>query len=222
VATVAFTAALVAEATGGRLAAGSPDAVFSGVSIDSRTTNAGALFVAIQGDRFDGHEFVTSALSQGASGLLVSQPIEVPAGVAVIAVPDTLQALQDLARDIRRRSRAIVVAITGSAGKTSTKELTADLLATRYRVFPQQGQPQQSHRLAALAHQLSAGYDMAVVELGMNHAAKSARSSASPSRTCGSGPMSATRTSGSSARAMPWLLRKPRFSKRPPHPRCRC
>jgi UDP-N-acetylmuramoyl-tripeptide--D-alanyl-D-alanine ligase len=94
VATVALTAALVAEATGGRLAAGSPDAVFSGLSIDSRTTAAGALFVAIQGDRFDGHEFVTNALSQGASGLMVSQPIDAPPGVAVIAVPDTLQALQ--------------------------------------------------------------------------------------------------------------------------------
>ena len=170
VATVAFTAALVAEATGGRLAAGSPDAVFSGVSIDSRTTNAGALFVAIQGDRFDGHEFVTNALSQGASGLMVSQPIEAPAGVAVIAVPDTLQALQDLAREIRRRSRAIVVAITGSAGKTSTKELTADLLATRYRVFRNKGNRNNHIGLPLSLTELSAGYDMAVVELGMNHA----------------------------------------------------
>ena len=92
VATVAFTAALVAEATGGRLAAGSPDAVFAGVSIDSRTTAAGALFVAIQGDRFDGHEFVAKALSQGASGLMVSQPVEAPPGAVVVAVPDTLLA----------------------------------------------------------------------------------------------------------------------------------
>ena len=95
VATVAFTAALVAEATGGRLAAGSPDAVFAGVSIDSRTTAAGALFVAIQGDRFDGHEFVTNALSRGASGLLVSQPMEPPPDVSLITVPDTLRRIQE-------------------------------------------------------------------------------------------------------------------------------
>ncbi len=171
VATVAFTAALVAEATGGRLAAGSPDAVFTGVSIDSRTTAAGALFVAIQGDRFDGHEFVTNALSRGASGLLVSQPTEAAAETSSsIAVPDTLQALQDLAREIRRRSRTIVVAITGSAGKTSTKELTADLLATRYRVFRNKGNLNNHIGLPLSLTELAAGYDMAVVELGMNHA----------------------------------------------------
>ena len=170
VATVAFTAALVAEATGGRLAGGSPETVFAGVSIDSRTTAAGALFVAIQGDRFDGHEFVTSALAQGASGLMVSQPVQVPANVAVITVPDTLQALQDLAREIRRQSRTIVVAITGSAGKTSTKELTADLLATRYRVFRNKGNLNNHIGLPLSLTELSAGYDMAVVELGMNHA----------------------------------------------------
>lgn len=170
VATVAFTAALVAEATGGRLQAGSPDAVFTSVSIDSRTTGMSALFVAIQGDRFDGHEFLTTALSQGATGLLVSQPIAAPPGVAVIAVADTLQALQDLAREIRRRSRATVIAITGSAGKTSTKELTADLLATRYRVFRNKGNLNNHIGLPLSLTELSAGYDMAVVELGMNHA----------------------------------------------------
>jgi UDP-N-acetylmuramoyl-tripeptide--D-alanyl-D-alanine ligase len=170
VATVSLTAALVTEATGGSLAAGSPDAVFAGVSIDSRTTASGALFVAIQGDRYDGHEFVADALSRGASGLMVSQPVEAPAGVAVISVPDTLQALQNLARDIRRRSRATVVAITGSAGKTSTKELTADLLAARYRVFRNKGNLNNHIGLPLSLTELSAGYDMAVVELGMNHA----------------------------------------------------
>jgi UDP-N-acetylmuramoyl-tripeptide--D-alanyl-D-alanine ligase len=170
VATVALTAAFVAEATGGRLAAGSPDAVFAGVSIDSRTTAAGALFVAIQGDRFDGHAFVEAALSQGASGLMVSQPIEAPGTIATITVPDTLRALQDLAQNIRRRSRATVIAITGSAGKTSTKELTADLLATRYRVYRNKGNLNNHIGLPLSLTELSAGYDMAVVELGMNHA----------------------------------------------------
>ena len=170
VATVACTAALVAEATGGRLVAGSPEAVFTGVSIDSRTTAAGALFVAIRGDRYDGHEFVEGALSRGATGVMASEPIEAPANVAVIAVPDTLEALQNLAREIRRRSRSTVIAITGSAGKTSTKELTADLLATRYRVFRNKGNLNNHIGLPLSLSELSSGYDMAVVELGMNHA----------------------------------------------------
>lgn len=170
VATVECTAALVAEATKGRLVAGSPEAAFTSVSIDSRTTAVGALFVAIRGDRYDGHEFVTDALARGATGLMVSQPVEAPPNVGVVAVEDTVDALQDLAREIRRRSRTVVVAITGSAGKTSTKELTADLLATRYRVFRNKGNLNNHIGLPLSLSELSAGYDMAVVELGMNHA----------------------------------------------------
>src|SRR5262245_35654086 len=101
---------------------------------------------------------------------MASEPIEAPANVAVIAVPDTLEALQNLAREIRRRSRSTVIAITGSAGKTSTKELTADLLATRYRVFRNKGNLNNHIGLPLSLSELSSGYDMAVVELGMNHA----------------------------------------------------
>jgi len=170
VATVAFTASLVVEATGGRLVSGTPDAVFAGVSIDSRTTSPRALFTAIEGDRFDGHAFVANALARGATGLLVARPVDAPAEVVVIQVPDTVRGLQDLARAIRRRSRATVVAITGSAGKTSTKELTADLLATQYRVFRNKGNLNNHIGLPLSLTELAAGYDMAVVELGMNHA----------------------------------------------------
>ena len=152
VATVAFTAALVAEATGGRLAAGSPDAVFAGVSIDSRTTAAGALFVAIQGDRFDGHEFVAKALSQGASGLMVSQPVEAPPGAVVVAVPDTLQACR-IWRGKSGAGRARPwLRLRAAPEETSTKELTADCSPRSTARFPQQGQPQQPHRVTALAH----------------------------------------------------------------------
>ena len=170
VATLAFTAGLVAEATGGRLTAGTSGATFAGVSIDSRTATAGALFVAIVGDRFDGHAFVGNAVAQGAAGLLVSRPVDAPPGVAVITVPDTVDALQNLARSIRRGSGAMVIAITGSAGKTSTKELTASLLATRYRVFRNKGNLNNHIGLPLSLTELTAGYDMAVVELGMNHA----------------------------------------------------
>jgi UDP-N-acetylmuramoyl-tripeptide--D-alanyl-D-alanine ligase len=167
---VAITAALVADATGGRLTAGSPDVIFSAVSIDSRTIAAGALFVAIKGDRFDGHDYAAVALGHGASGLLVSRAVPGPRDVAVIEVVDTLAALQGLAREIRRRSGATVIAITGSAGKTSTKEITADLLATRYRVFRNRGNLNNHIGLPLSLTELAHGAEMAVVELGMNHA----------------------------------------------------
>jgi len=169
VSVVAITAALVAEATGGRLTAGSPDVIFTSVSIDSRTVAAGALFVAIRGDRFDGHDYAGVALERGATGVLVSRAIS-PASGTIIKVADTLTALQDLAREIRRRSGTTVIAITGSAGKTSTKEITADLLATRYRVFRNRGNLNNHIGLPLTLTELANGPEMAVVELGMNHA----------------------------------------------------
>jgi UDP-N-acetylmuramoyl-tripeptide--D-alanyl-D-alanine ligase len=170
VSVVAITAALVADATGGRLMAGSPGAVFASVSIDSRTIGPNALFVAIKGDRFDGHDYVSRALEQGATGVLVSAPVSVAPGTTTIEVAYTLPALQQLARRIRRESRATVIAITGSAGKTSTKEITADLLAARYRVFRNRGNLNNHIGLPLSLVELAHGPEMAVVELGMNHA----------------------------------------------------
>jgi UDP-N-acetylmuramoyl-tripeptide--D-alanyl-D-alanine ligase len=170
VSAVAITAALVADATGGRLMAGSKDAAFATVSIDSRTIGADALFVAIKGDRFDGHDYVSQAQSRGATGMLVSAPVPVTPGTTVIEVPDTLVALQQLARRIRRESGATVIAITGSAGKTSTKEITADLLTARYRVFRNRGNLNNHIGLPLSLIELAHGPEMAVVELGMNHA----------------------------------------------------
>jgi len=167
---LALTAGLVAQATGGRLLAGSADRVFDGVSIDTRTLAAGALFIAIRGDRFDGHAFVAQAIDRGASGVLVAEPPALAADVAVIQVADTLRALQDLARAIRRASGTRVIAITGSAGKTTTKEITADLLATRYRVFRNTGNLNNHIGLPLSLISLRDGPDLAVVELGMNHA----------------------------------------------------
>ncbi|HXT71421.1 MAG TPA: UDP-N-acetylmuramoyl-tripeptide--D-alanyl-D-alanine ligase [Vicinamibacterales bacterium] len=169
VSAVAITAALVAEATGGRLTAGAPGTVFSAVSIDSRTIQPGALFVAIHGDRFDGHDYVVQAVERGASGVMASKPVEAR-GAAILTVDDTLAALQGLGREIRRRSGATVVAITGSAGKTSTKEITADLLATKHRVFRNRGNLNNHIGLPLSLVELASGPDMAVVELGMNHA----------------------------------------------------
>jgi UDP-N-acetylmuramoyl-tripeptide--D-alanyl-D-alanine ligase len=165
-----LTAGLVAEATGGALVAGAPGLAFDSVSIDSRTLQPRALFIAIRGDRFDGHAFVEAAGRAGAAGILVSEPVAEPPGVAVIRVADTTGALHALARETRRRSGARVVAITGSTGKTSTKELAADLLAARYRVFRNEGNLNNHIGLPLSLLELRHGPDVAVVELGMNHA----------------------------------------------------
>ena len=169
VSAVVLTAGMVVTATGGRLVNGEPAREFRGVSTDSRAIVPGSLFVALRGDRFDGHEFAAAAIAAGAAGVIASAPVSAPADVAVISVPDTLEALQRLGHDIRRRSGARVVAITGSAGKTTTKEVTAELLATRYVVFRNRGNLNNHIGLPLSLTELAQGQQVAVVELGMNH-----------------------------------------------------
>jgi UDP-N-acetylmuramoyl-tripeptide--D-alanyl-D-alanine ligase len=143
--------------------------VFDGVAIDSRSVEPGALFVALKGERFDGHAFVSEAVAGGAGGLVVSDPSVDVAGVPVFHVADTLVALQALGHAVRRQSNARVVAITGSAGKTTTKEMTAQLLSTTYRVFRNKGNLNNHIGLPLSLVDLRRGPDVAVVELGMNH-----------------------------------------------------
>ncbi len=165
-----LTAGMVAAATGGSVAAGPADRVFDSVSTDTRTLAPGALYVALRGERFDGHHFLPDAVARGAAGVLVSSPPEVRDGASVILVDDTLSALQQLGREVRRRSGARVVAVTGSTGKTTTKEVTASLLSARYRVFRNPGNLNNHIGLPLSLMELRHGPDVAVVELGMNHA----------------------------------------------------
>ena len=161
----------VANATGGRVSGGDPAVAIGRVSIDSRSLEPGDLFVAIVGETFDGHRFVGDAASRGAAAAMVHEPVS-PAGpqpAAVIEVADTTRALQDLAREVRRRSGAIVVAITGSAGKTTTKEVVAEFLSARFAVFRNKGNLNNHIGLPLSLLQLRARPRIAVVELGMNH-----------------------------------------------------
>jgi len=168
---VVLTAEMVAEATGGRLTSGDPAATFTGVATDTRTIGPGSLFVALRGERFDAHDFLSEAIRGGALGVLVEAAPDAPGTTAVIVVPDTLTALQALARAVRRASGVRVVAITGSAGKTTTKEVTADLLAAGgFRVHRNRGNLNNHIGLPLSLIELAAGFDVAVVELGMNHA----------------------------------------------------
>ena len=172
-AAVLLTAAQAASAMAGHLIAGPGSAATNGFSIDTRTLVAGEVYFAIIGERLDGHRFVREALQAGASGLVVSDPSSVPPSldpaVVVVRVDDTTRALQRLAKHIRHASGSQVVAITGSAGKTTTKEITADLLGARYRVFRNHGNFNNHIGLPLSLLELRHGPEIAVVELGMNH-----------------------------------------------------
>ncbi len=170
---IEVTPARIAQAAGGRVVSGDPNRRIEGFSIDSRTLAPGDLFFAIVAAR-NGHEFVADAMARRAAGAVVSEGVPIDAGgdgPVVIRVSDTTQALQDLAREVRRQSGATVVAITGSAGKTTTKEAIATLLAARYRVVRNRGNLNNHLGLPLSLLELRHGSaDVAVMELGMNHA----------------------------------------------------
>ena len=120
-----MTVAEAAQAMGGRIAAGDPGAVIDGAAIDSRAIRPGEAFFAFAGEHTDGHRFVPDSLARGAGAAIVQEDVQAPSGAAgaVIRVEDTFKALHDLARFSRTRTPQKLVGITGSAGKTTTKEL---------------------------------------------------------------------------------------------------
>ena len=167
-----YSAADLATTLGGRLVAGAPTARLGPVSIDSRAIAAGELFFAIVAAR-DGHAFVPAAVARGAVGAVVQRAVDVPSvarPAVVIEVPDTLRALQDLGRAVRRASGARVVAITGSAGKTTTKDAIAAVLDVRYRVVKNRGNLNNHLGLPLSLVEMRTCPEVAVMELGMNHA----------------------------------------------------
>lgn len=128
-----------AVAMAGVLAQGDPAARFFGAAIDSRKVLPGQLFFALPGEKTDGHAFVAPALARGAAAAIVERDLEAPVDGAVIRVADSLAALHALTRAVRRQRPEHLVGITGSAGKTTTKELIAAFLARRYRVAKSPG-----------------------------------------------------------------------------------
>jgi UDP-N-acetylmuramoyl-tripeptide--D-alanyl-D-alanine ligase len=144
--------------------------VAMGYSIDSRTLNPGDLFIALAGDRFDGHDYVASALEKGAAAAVVQTGRTVQADSKhLLHVEDTLHALQSLGAAARRLWGKSLLAVTGSAGKTTTKEILSHMLATRFRVMKSTGNLNNHIGLPLQLLKLEPEHDLAVVEMGMNH-----------------------------------------------------
>jgi UDP-N-acetylmuramoyl-tripeptide--D-alanyl-D-alanine ligase len=148
-----------------------------GYGIDSRTIGAGELFFAVRGERLDGHDFVQSALANGAVAAVVSHRWVVPAEVdeaRLLKVADcddcVLSALQRLAHAVRREWRGKVIGVTGSAGKTTTKEAVAQVLGARFRVLKSAGNLNNGFGLPLQLLKLEPEHEVAVIEMGMNHA----------------------------------------------------
>lgn len=151
-----------------------------GYSIDSRTIAAGELFFAIRGERFDGHDFVASAIERGAIAAVVSMARVASLPDAALAAPlliveDPLQALQALAGNMRRHWGGRIVAVTGSAGKTSTKDAIAAALSARFHVLKSIANLNNAYGLPLQLLRLEPEHEIAVIEMGMNHAGEIAQ-----------------------------------------------
>lgn len=162
-----FSLTEVLKATGGQLINAGDSRLFQGISTDTRSIQDGNLFVALVGERFDGNEFVTQAVAKGATALLVSKTVNVPDYVTVIQVINTLTALQALARFHRQRYTIPVIAVTGSNGKTTTKDMLAAVLSSKFKVLKTEANFNNEIGLSLTLLKLEASHEVAVVEMGM-------------------------------------------------------
>jgi UDP-N-acetylmuramoyl-tripeptide--D-alanyl-D-alanine ligase len=165
----------IAHWCSGELRSSQPVRTAAGYSIDSRTLGADDLFFAVKGDRFDGHDFVAAALQRGAVGAVVArslaaQLLPLIGDASLILVDDPLVALQQLAAAVRRHWGKRVIGVTGSAGKTTTKEAIATVLGASYRVLKSRGNLNNNFGLPLQLLRLEPEDEIAVIEMGMNHA----------------------------------------------------
>jgi UDP-N-acetylmuramoyl-tripeptide--D-alanyl-D-alanine ligase len=167
-----FTVRQVLTATGGSMPAGELSDVFCGISTDSRKVGRGDLFVALKGDNFDGHDFVGQALDNGAAGILIRAgnnfDIARIKKASVIEVGDTLQALGDMAGEYRKRFPIPVIGLTGSSGKTTTKEMLAAIIGRRKKILATEGNLNNLIGLPQTIFRLTADHELAILEMGTN------------------------------------------------------
>jgi UDP-N-acetylmuramoyl-tripeptide--D-alanyl-D-alanine ligase len=157
----------VIEAVRGELVQGSSNIEISGVSIDSRSIKPGDLFFAFPGERVDGHDFLEQVFDQGAAAAVISHQVNFQNRAALIMVADPLTALQDLAYYYRRLYSIPVVAVTGSTGKTTTKDLIAGVLEQRFNVLKTSGNYNNEIGLPLTLLQLKHSHQVVVLEMAM-------------------------------------------------------
>lgn len=170
----------IVAALGGSQVSGSPDRIVQGLSTDSRTMVSGHLFLALRGDRFDGHDFLAEAVGAGAAGLIVEAGRPIGEGLAdhnlaVITVSSTLKALGDLASRWRKKWGGRVIAITGSNGKSTTKEMAATILSLKAKTMKSPGNFNNLIGLPLSILGLEPHHELAVLEMGMNVVGEIAR-----------------------------------------------
>jgi UDP-N-acetylmuramoyl-tripeptide--D-alanyl-D-alanine ligase len=162
----------VLKATTGNLVTGALEKTFYGISTDSRLVKKGNLFIALKGEKFDGHDFVNQALQQGAAGIIVhdakvSKDLT-DKNVTVIKVADTLIALGDLAHEWRKRFSITVIGLTGSSGKTTTKEMIAAIIGRKKNILKTEGNLNNLIGLPQTIFRLTAEHELAILEMGTN------------------------------------------------------
>ncbi len=176
-----FTLREILAATQGKLIHGHRESRIHGIAIDSRSINNGELFIAIKGECFDGHSFIPQAMAQGAAAVIFQsrkrRDISLPERrkIAFIQVADTLKALGDIAHYHRRRFDIPIIAVTGSNGKTTTKEMIATILAAKYPVLKNEGTKNNLIGIPLCLLKLEPKYKVAVMEMGMNRFGEIAR-----------------------------------------------
>lgn len=161
----------VVDITGGELIRGNPDGEIQNFSLDSRMLIPGDVFIAIKGIRFDGHQFVRDVIKKGTRGIIVEDGFELPNNLpsVVIKVKDTIMAIGDIARLFRNRFKGPVVAVTGTVGKTTTKEFVASVLEKRFSVHKTQGTLNNHIGVPITLWGLDSNHDVCVLELGMSN-----------------------------------------------------
>ncbi len=163
-----FRISEVCIATNGTIVGNVQQEMFTGISTDTRTIKQGDLFIPLVGDNFDGHDFIDKAIQNGAAGIIFNRKeLYIPEHITAIAVADTLLALQDLARFHRQRFTIPVVAITGSNGKTTTKDMAAAVLSNQYQVLKTNANYNNEIGLPLTLLQLTKQHEVAIVEMGM-------------------------------------------------------
>jgi len=159
----------IIEATNGKLISGNTDTVFKGVCTDSRKINEGDLFIPIVGSNFDGHDFINAALQGGALGTVTDREISIAGDVVVIKVENTTKALGDIAAYYRQKFHIPFVGITGSVGKTSTKDMIASVLEQEFNVLKTEGNFNNEIGLPLTLFKLESSHEAGVIEMGMSN-----------------------------------------------------